>query len=33
MDRIEYWKSKGAQLSDTVKSLVKKANKAAKTSA
>ena len=28
MDRIEYWKSKGAQLSDTVKSLVKKSRKA-----
>ena len=24
MDRIEYWKSKGAQVSDTVKSLVRK---------
>jgi len=33
MDRIEYWKSKGAQLSDTVKSLVKKVHRAAKTNA
>jgi small subunit ribosomal protein S16 len=33
MDRVEYWKSKGAQLSDTVKSLVRKARAAAKTSA
>jgi small subunit ribosomal protein S16 len=24
MDRIEYWKSKGAQISDTVASLVRK---------
>ena len=28
-DRIEYWRSKGAILSDTVKSLVRKAKKAA----
>ena len=27
LDRIEYWKSKGALLSDTVKSLMKKARK------
>jgi len=27
LDRIEYWKSKGALLSDTVKSLMKKAKK------
>lgn len=31
MDRIEHWKSKGAQLSDTVKSLVRKSRAAAKT--
>lgn len=30
MDRVEFWKSKGAQLSDTVKSLVKKSRAAAK---
>ena len=30
-DRIEHWKSQGAVLSDTVKSLVKKARKAAAT--
>ena len=29
LERIEYWKSKGAQLSDTVASLVKKARKQA----
>jgi small subunit ribosomal protein S16 len=29
MDRIEYWKGQGAQISDTVKSLVKQARKAA----
>ena len=28
LDRIEYWQSKGAQASETVKSLVKKARKA-----
>lgn len=33
MDRIEYWKSKGAQVSDTVKSLVRKARAAAKSNA
>ena len=27
LDRIDYWKKKGAQLSDTVVSLVKKARK------
>ena len=27
VERIEYWKSKGAIISDTVKSLVKKAKK------
>ena len=27
VDRIEYWKSKGAIISDTVRSLVKKAKK------
>ncbi len=27
LDRIEYWKSKGASVSDTVKNLVKKAGK------
>ena len=30
LDRIEYWKSKGALLSNTVKSLVKKAEQAGK---
>lgn len=30
MDRIEYWKSKGAQMSDTVASLVRKTKKAQK---
>jgi len=30
LDRIEYWRSKGACLSDTVRSLVKKAKAAAK---
>ena len=29
-DRIEYWKSKGALLSETVKSLLKRAKKAGK---
>ena len=29
VDRIEYWKSKGAIVSDTVRSLVKKAKKPA----
>lgn len=29
MDRIEHWKGNGAQLSDTVKSLVRKARVAA----
>ena len=29
LDRIEYWKVRGAQLSDTVKSLVRKARAAA----
>jgi small subunit ribosomal protein S16 len=33
MDRIEHWKKNGAQLSDTVKSLVRKTQAAAKTSA
>jgi len=33
IDRIEFWKSKGAQLSDTVKSLVKKSRAAAAKSA
>lgn len=33
MDRIDFWQSKGAQLSDTVKSLVKKTRVAAKTGA
>ena len=33
MDRIEYWKSKGAQMSDTVKSLVRKARAGAAKSA
>ena len=27
LDRIEYWKSKGALISDTVKSLLKRARK------
>ena len=31
MDRIEYWKGAGAQLSDTVKSLIRKARAVAKT--
>lgn len=30
LDRVEYWQSKGAQLSDRVASLVKEAKKAAK---
>jgi len=30
LDRIEYWKSKGAIISNTVKSLIRKARKAAK---
>jgi len=30
LDRIEYWKSKGAIISDTVISLIKKAKKAGK---
>ena len=30
LDRIDYWKSKGAQVSDTVKSLIKRAGKAGK---
>ena len=29
LDRIEYWKSKGAQVSDTVASLIRKARAAA----
>jgi ribosomal protein S16 len=29
LDRIEYWLSQGAQISDTVASLVRKAKKAA----
>ena len=29
-DRIEYWRNEGAQISDTVKSLLKKARKAAR---
>lgn len=29
MDRIEYWASKGAQLSETVRSMVRKAKRAA----
>ena len=29
MDRVEYWKGKGAQFSDTVRSLVRKARAAA----
>lgn len=28
LDRIDHWKSQGAQVSDTVRSLVKKARKA-----
>lgn len=30
LDRIEYWKSKGAIISDTVRSLIKKSKKAGK---
>jgi small subunit ribosomal protein S16 len=30
MDRIEYWESKGAIISDTVKSFLRKARKASK---
>jgi len=30
MDRLEYWKSQGARVSDTVASLYKKASKAVK---
>ena len=30
LERIEFWKGKGAIISDTVKSLMKKARKAAK---
>jgi len=30
LERIDYWKSKGAIISNTVKSLMKKARKAAK---
>ena len=30
MDRIEYWVSKGAQVSDTVKSLIKQKRKVVK---
>jgi len=30
LDRIDYWVSKGAQMSETVSSLVKKAKKAVK---
>jgi small subunit ribosomal protein S16 len=30
LDRIDYWVSKGAQMSETVQSMVKKAKKAAK---
>jgi small subunit ribosomal protein S16 len=33
MDRIEHWKSRGACLSDTVKSLIRHANRAAKKAA
>lgn len=33
MDRIDYWVGKGALLSDTVKSLVKKTRNAAKANA
>ena len=33
LDRIEYWLSQGAQISDTVASLVRKAKKAAATAA
>ena len=29
VERIDYWKSKGAQLSDTVRSIVRKARKQA----
>ncbi len=29
MDRVEYWTSQGAQVSDTVRSLLRKAKKAA----
>lgn len=29
LDRVEYWRSKGAQVSDTVKSLISKGKKAA----
>ena len=31
MDRIEYWQGKGAQASDTVRSLIRKIRAAAKT--
>lgn len=30
MDRIEYWQSKGAQVSDTVRSLIRKVRASAK---
>ena len=30
LDRIEYWKSKGAIISDTVRSLIRKSKKAGK---
>ena len=33
LDRIDYWKSKGAQVSDTVASLIKKARAQAKKTA
>jgi small subunit ribosomal protein S16 len=33
MDRVDHWISKGAQVSDTVKSLIKKNRAAAKASA
>jgi small subunit ribosomal protein S16 len=33
LDRIDYWKSKGAQVSDTVASLIKKARAQAKQTA
>jgi small subunit ribosomal protein S16 len=33
MERIEYWTSKGAQVSDTVKSLLRKSRATAKISA
>jgi small subunit ribosomal protein S16 len=33
MDRVEYWVSKGALVSDTVKSLIKKSRAAAKAGA